>query len=94
MRLSELRAVRTRGGALVRWRTQSEAWVVGFDLYRTTPSGSVRLNRTLIPALGAIHGRRYFWRDTRIAGAGTSYRLLAVRADGTPELAGTAPLRG
>lgn len=85
-----LTAVQARRGAVVRWRTSTEAATLGFDLYRS-PGG--KLNRRLIPAkaAGSAGGAAYAYVDAR-AGRAASYRLQLVRTDGSREWAGTAAL--
>jgi acid phosphatase type 7 len=67
-------------GVLVRWRTASEAGLVGFNLYRQT-SRLVRLNRRLIAARGNAGGGTYAWLD-RAPGAKARYRLEAIELRG------------
>ena len=56
-------AHRTGKGVLVRWRTGTEANELGFNVYRQQGARRVRVNRRLLPALGAIAGSSYSYRD-------------------------------
>ncbi|MFN2468322.1 MAG: FG-GAP-like repeat-containing protein [Gaiellaceae bacterium] len=73
-------ALRTPHGVELRWRTAQEASLLGFDVYRS----GVKLNRTLIAARGGAGGavHRLFDPGARVRAAST-YRLQAVRLDGT-----------
>src|SRR5262249_34989742 len=59
------RAIRSRGGVTLRWRTGTEADTLGFDVYRQQGSRRVRLNRRLLPALGGLGGSSYSFVDRR-----------------------------
>jgi FG-GAP-like repeat len=79
--LSSFVARATQQGVELRWRTAQEAGLMGFHVYRS----GAKLNRTLIPARGsgaAGAAYRLLDRHARI-GAVSSYRLQAVRANGT-----------
>jgi beta-glucosidase len=65
------------GGVALRWRTGTEARLLGFNLYRRR----TRLNRALIPARHATGGV-YLYVD-RLARGSAHYRLQAVRLDGS-----------
>jgi hypothetical protein len=51
---------------VLRWRTGSEVDTLGFDVFRQRGTGSrVRVNRRLLPALGAVAGSSYSFTDRR-----------------------------
>jgi hypothetical protein len=60
-----LRATRSRGAVVLRWRTGTEADTSGFNVYRQLNGKSVRLNRRLLPTLGGLGGSSYSYRDGR-----------------------------
>jgi hypothetical protein len=72
-------AQRTPAGTELRWRTASEASIAGFNVYRS----GVRVNRALIAASGAAVGGASYRLVDRHAHRGTTYRLQAVRLDGS-----------
>lgn len=76
--LRSLRATRTPGGVLLRWRTAGAGGVLGFDVYR----GERRLNRKLIAAANRRFTRAYSFLDVR-GTTGSRYWLELVRADGS-----------
>lgn len=79
-----------RQGVELRWRTRSEAEVLGFDVYRQAGGTWLRLNRSLIAARGdAAAGASYRFAD-RSARPGSTYgyRLEVVRRDGSRWSAG------
>ena len=84
-------ARRSSRDVLLRWRTASEAGLLGFNVYR----GRTRLARALIPARGGAGGSSYSYLD-RAAPHGRllRYRLQAVSANGTPVWSATTPLPG
>ena len=72
-------SARAAGRAVVlRWRTGSEVGLAGFNLYR----GGLRLNRSLVPAVGDARGHAYVWRGRTAPARHASYRLQLVRTDG------------
>jgi hypothetical protein len=76
-------ASRTPAGVLVRWRTASEADVLGFNLYRSTKGRLVRLNRSLIGSAGGpASGHWYSWLDRTAPRGMVGYRLEAVNLNG------------
>jgi predicted extracellular nuclease len=80
--VGSLTARADRRGAVVRWRTGSEAGLLGFNVYRERDGRKVRATHGLIRAAGALRGRAYAWRD-RPARAGARYWLELVHADGS-----------
>ncbi|MFN2468821.1 MAG: hypothetical protein ABR521_11905 [Gaiellaceae bacterium] len=86
-------AAPARAVIVVRWRTGSERGVLGFNLYRVRAGKLVRLNRSLVRAVGGARGAAYVRRDP--AGRpGSRYRLQAVALDGSRSwLAATAVRR-
>lgn len=80
----------TRQGIELRWRTAQEASILGFDVYRA----GVQVNRTLIQARGSgVRGAAYRLLDRSARGAAATYRLRAVRADGSRAWIGRAVAR-
>jgi hypothetical protein len=69
-------------GTVLRWRTASEAGLLGFNVYRGTGARTRKLNHSLIRAKGGAAGASYSWLH-RGARAGSRYRLQIVNADGT-----------
>jgi hypothetical protein len=66
VRLASFRAARSHRGVVVRWRTGSEVDTLGFNVFRQRGSGSrVRVNRRLLPAVGAVAGSSYSFTDRR-----------------------------
>ena len=89
--VARLNAAPTRGGALVRWRTGSEANTAGFDLYR----GATKVNPSLIVAKhpGQTRGAKYRFLDRGARPGGSyTYRLQVVHLDGTRSPAGSTSL--
>jgi VCBS repeat protein len=86
--LSNFVARSTRQGVELRWRTAQETGLIGFHVYRS----GVKLNRTLITARGpGAAGAAYRLLDRRARiGAVSSYRLQAVRVNGTRAWLGRA----
>ena len=80
-------------GILLRWRTGSEAGLLGFDVYRGTGVHKRKLNHSLIRAKGSPAGASYSWLH-RGAKRGTRYRLQAVNADGSRRWCGAVRSTG
>jgi hypothetical protein len=77
-------AHRAGKGVLLRWRTGTEANELGFNVYRQQGARRVLVNRRLLPALGAIAGSSYSYRDRRAPKhRALRYWLQAVAVDGT-----------
>lgn len=68
-------------GVVLRWRTSSEAGVLGFNVYSARNGQRTRLNRTLVTATSAPGGRTYRWRD-RLRAASTRYWLEELHTSG------------
>lgn len=88
-------AARAARGVALRWRTVSEADVLGFNVYRFTGGKKVKLNRGLVAAKRSrtTQGASYRLVD-RLAPAGSStYRLEIVGPSGKRSWAATAALR-
>jgi hypothetical protein len=75
---ASLSAARTPGAVVVRWRTGSEAEILGFHVYREHGASRVRLDRRLIPAKGAVGGAWYSWVDRRAPARPTRYWVEMV----------------
>jgi len=71
---------------LLRWRTASQAALLGFNVYCGNAKHRVKRNARLIPARGsAVQGHRYSFRDrvaARVRRAGP-YWLQIVDQNGT-----------
>jgi hypothetical protein len=92
--VTRLTAVNARGGITVRWRTASEAGVLGFNVYRSAGARSTRLNSGVIHAAGGAKGRAYRFVDRTAPRTGAvRYRLQVVRLDGTTSWFRTATTR-
>lgn len=76
-------------GIRLRWRTASEAGLLGFNVYRGTAAQARKINHSLIPAKGSLSGRSYTWLH-RGAKKGSRYRLQVVNTDGSRRWAGAA----
>ena len=80
-------AVVESGGVLVTWRTASETEIVGFNVLRQTTAATefVKVNPQLLVAehAGQNLGAAYAFRDTRLQPGGYTYRLEAVKLDGS-----------
>jgi len=77
-------ATRLAKGVLVRWRTGTEADLVGFQVYRSHEHAWQRLTRSLVAAKGSVSGASYRFLDrTAKRGVSYRYRLKAVNRDGT-----------
>jgi len=75
---------RSREGVLVRWRTGTEANLVGFQVYRSRGHSWRRMTRPLIAAKGSVSGALYRYLDrTARHGVSYRYRIRAVHGDGT-----------
>jgi hypothetical protein len=71
------------GGVVLRWRTASEAGVLGFNVWRRGAGGELRLNHALVSAGGRASGARYRLVDRNARpGASYTYRLQIVSRDG------------
>jgi Beta-propeller repeat len=86
VKVSSFTARRVGHAVRLHWRTRSEAGVAGFELRR----GSVRVGRAVIGASGSARGRAYRFEDRKAPRTATTYRLFAVRLDGSRKLVATA----
>lgn len=79
----------------LRWHTASEAGVLGFNVYRTSGKQGARINKALIRAkAGPIVDAPYRLVDRSVRpGSAYTYRLQAVKIDGTRAWLGTAGVR-
>ncbi|MFN2466836.1 MAG: PQQ-binding-like beta-propeller repeat protein [Gaiellaceae bacterium] len=70
----------------LRWRTALEAQVLGYNVFRDGPGGTLKVNKRLIAARGSGRGERttYTLLDYRARrGVTYGYRLQIVKLDGT-----------
>ncbi len=86
---SSFNARYTGRSVTVRWRTSSEANVLGFNVYRVSHGQRVKLNKRLIPSANVLHGKStsaYSFR-TRLASkrlaASSRYLLQEVHTNGS-----------
>jgi len=86
---SSFNARYTGRSVTVRWRTSSEANVLGFNVYRVSHGQRVKLNKRLIPSANVLHGKStsaYSFR-TRLASkrlaASSRYVLQEVHTNGS-----------
>ena len=71
-------------GIRLRWRTEAEVDLLGFQVYRSRGHSWKRLNRSLIVANGSVSGASYGFLDgTARRGVAYRYRIKAVNQDGT-----------
>ncbi len=92
--LRSLSAARTERGVLVRWRTGSEAGLLGYRVYRQRGAARTAVG-PLIPARAAASGRRYAFLDrTAPSGRALRYWLRIVQLDGSSAWAGSTSLGG
>ena len=77
-------ATRTGTGVVVRWRTGTEADLLGFQIYRSRGHSWQRITRSLIAAKGSVAGASYRYLDkTARRGVSYRYRIKAVNRNGT-----------
>jgi hypothetical protein len=77
-------ATRMSKGVLVRWRTGTEADLLGFHVYRSRGHSWQRITHSLIAAKGSVSGGAYRFLDKSARrGVGYRYRIKAVNRDGT-----------
>jgi hypothetical protein len=77
-----LRAARSHGAVVLRWRTGTEADTLGFNVYRQLRGKRVRLNRRLLPSLGGLGGSSYSFTDRRAPRRAVRYWLQDVDVRG------------
>jgi hypothetical protein len=82
-------ASRTSAGVIVRWRTGSEAGLLGFRVYR----GGRLLSRRMLPASQGVAGRAYSYRDRSAPMARLTYRIDVVGLDGASRRLGSISIR-
>ncbi len=83
VRVIALTAFRLSGTVRLRWRTAGEVGLLGFNVYRSTGRGRVRLNPRPIAAAGGLTGRGYAWTDAETRPGAARYWVRALAADGT-----------
>jgi hypothetical protein len=77
-------ATRTAKGMLLRWRTGTEADLLGFYVYRSRGHSWRRISHSLIAAKGTVSGASYRFLDrTARSGVPYRYRVKTVNKDGT-----------
>jgi len=82
--LASAGASRTAKGVLLRWRTGTEADLLGFQVYRSRGHSWKRLTRSLIVAQGSVAGASYRFLDkTARRGVAYRYRIKGINRDGT-----------
>jgi hypothetical protein len=80
--LASFRAVRSHRGVLLRWRTGTEVDTLGFNVFRQQGAKRMRVNRRLLPALGAVAGSSYSFLDRRAPRRAAGYWLQDVSTRG------------
>jgi len=95
-----------KGKVLITWTAPYEASNLGFNVYRDSAAGRVRLNKQIIAGSAFFtgmrelnSGRSYRWRDNIPDGAFAQYTIENLGLDGTrtmhgpvtPEIAGSVP---
>ena len=92
--VASLTATQTRPGVRVVWRTLSEASTLGFNVYRQTSRGRLRVNPSRITAKGSIEtGASYAYVDRRATRTARRYWVQEVKSDGTRRSYGPAVVR-
>jgi hypothetical protein len=91
-RFTDVKATRSGGRVILRWRTASESDVLGFNVLREQGVRRVAVNRALIPARGTATGAAYSYADRRPV-ASARYWIEEVRLDGTRALRGPVRVR-
>jgi hypothetical protein len=82
--LASVSAARTAKGVVVRWRTGTEADLLGFQVYRSSGRSWQRLSHSLIAAKASVSGASYRFVDkTAKRGVAYRYRIKAIDRDGT-----------
>jgi hypothetical protein len=82
--MTSVSASRSSNGIAVRWRTGTEAELLGFQVYRLRGQSARRITHSLIAAKGSVAGATYRFVDrTAKRGVGYRYRIKAVNRDGT-----------
>jgi hypothetical protein len=78
------RAARSREAVMLRWRTGTEADLLGFQVYRSRGHSWRRITHALIAAKGSVSGASYRYLDkTARRGVAYRYRIKALNRDGT-----------
>ena len=75
-------ATSTPTGVHLSWKTASEASTLGFNVYRQTPAGKVKLNSKLILGASASKGGAYSFVDRKSPTGAVRYLLQEVRTSG------------
>jgi hypothetical protein len=84
----------TARGVVVRWRTGTEAQLLGFQVDRSSGHEWQRITRSLIAARGSLSGAAYRNLDrTARRGVAYRYRIKAVNRDGTASWFGPVRVR-
>lgn len=94
VRLVSFAASDARGRVALRWRTAGENDAVGYNIWRGRLGAEKKINRTLIPARGAVGGAAYRLVDPTVRRGGSYvYRLQIVNRDGSRSWHGNARVR-
>lgn len=83
------------GRVALSWRSANETNLLGYNVYRTGPGRTARLNSRLISArfAGSSRGAAYRLVDARVRpGVSYTYRLQVVHLDGSRAWAGSSAL--
>jgi hypothetical protein len=89
--LAKSSARRTPHGAVVRWRTATEANQLGFNVFRQVSGKRVKVSRSLLPSVfgGSVNGHAYSFVDRTAPRAGKlAYWIQSVSLNGTRSWSG------
>ena len=82
--MTSLSASRSSKGIAVRWRTATEAELLGFQVYRSRGPSWRAVTHSMIAAKGSISGTSYRFLDRGAKrGVAYRYRIKALNRDGT-----------
>ena len=82
--MTALSASRSSKGIAVRWRTGTEAELLGFEVYRSRGPSWRSTTHSMIAAKGSVSGTSYRFLDrTAKRGVAYRYRIKALNRDGT-----------
>ena len=82
--VTSLQATRVRAGVRLRWRTGTDADLLGFQVYRSHRHSWRRITRSLISAKSSVSGASYGFLDRSASPrVHYRYRIKALSSDGT-----------
>src|SRR5262249_47353927 len=81
--VASLAARPVANGVVIRWRTDTEAELLGFQVYRSRGHAWQRISRSLIAARGSVSGASYRFLDKSAKRhVSYRYRIKALGRDG------------